>query len=181
MIPYILSQLGRVLRETLVPAVAPRHVSTNCTRYVVHLNGTTHHLRRDRACSCGGTPQAPCPAVPLVRGYLVAGGPRPPGHPESTWPQAWTAVPPTCPICDCPAVADHHLDSSRGPGWRCTLDAGHYWQVRLNSLRRALAAYHETPRYPWYSTPETERQAWLEAHSHPPRCVTNSNPLEVMP
>ena len=181
MIAYVLSRLGRTLRETLTLAPAPPQVSVNCTRYLVRLNGTHHHVRRDGVCSCGGTPQSPCPAVPLVHDYLANGGPRPPGRPESTWPQAWAAVPPACPVCDCPTVADRYLDSSHGPGWRCTLDAGHYWQVRLNPLRHALAAYCQTPRYPWYDTPETERQAWLEAHSHPPRCVANPNPLEVMP
>jgi hypothetical protein len=89
-------------------------------------------------------------------------------------------VPSTCPVCDRPTVADRYLDSSYGPGWRCTLDAGHYWLVRLNPLRRALAEYHQTPRYPWYDTPETGRQAWPEGHSHPPRCVTHPNILEVM-
>lgn len=77
-------------------------------------------------------------------------------------------------MCDAPTVADRHLDSSHGPGWRCTLDAGHYWQVRLTPLRRTLAA--RLPAYPWYETPFPERQAWLADHSHLPRCV-----LEVRP
>jgi hypothetical protein len=181
MITYVLSCVSRVLREAISPLTDMPPVSRTRTLYLVRVNGTFHRVRRDRVCDCGGTPQSPCPALTLVQDYLAAGGPRPLGRHESTWPRAWAAVPPTCPVCDCPTVVDHYLDSSHGPGWRCTLDAGHYWQVRLNPLRHALAAHRQTPRYPWYDMPEAERQAWLDAHGHPPRCVTNPNLLEVMP
>jgi len=181
MITYVLSRVSRILRETISPLIDTPPVSRNRTHYLVRVNGTLHRVRRDRVCDCGGSPQFPCPALLLVQDYLATGGPRPLGRHESTWPKAWTTVPSLCPICDCPTVADRHLDSSHGPGWRCALDAGHYWQVRLNPLRRALAAHCQIPRYPWYDTAETEQRTWLEAHSHPPRCVTNSQPLEVMP
>jgi hypothetical protein len=176
MIRYVLSHVGRFLRETLVPAADPLPVSVSGARYVVPLNGTVHHVRRDRTCDCGGTPQSPCPAVSLVREYLVRGGPRPPGRPEATWPEVWAAIPACCPVCDCPTVADRQLDSARGPGWRCTFDPLHFWQVRLRPLRRCLAA--RSPHHPWYEHPPAERQAWLEAHSHPPRCIVNQ-PQEV--
>jgi len=54
--------------------------------------------------------------------------PRNPSEPRSamTWPETWSRVPPQCPVCDTPTVADRCLDSSHGPGWRCTLDASHY-------------------------------------------------------
>jgi hypothetical protein len=194
MITYVLSHVSRILREAISPLLDTPSVSRTRTHFLVRVNGTLHRVRRDHVdeyieCDCGGTPQSPCHALPLVQDYpsagsgqaLAAGGPRPLGHHESTWPEAWTTIPSLCPICDCPTVADRYLDSSHGPGWRCTFDASHYWWVRLNPLRRALAAHRQTPRYPWYDTLETEQKAWLEAHSHPLRCVPNSNPLEVMP
>jgi len=86
-----------------------------------------------------------------------------------TWPETWATVPPQCPVCDAPAVADRRLDSSHGPGWRCALDASHYWRVRLNPLRRALAAHFQVPRYPWYGAspgwrPTTALLVWHPAH-----------------
>ena len=77
MIRYVLSHVGRLLRETFVPAADLPPVSISGARYVVPLNGTVHHVRRDRACDCGGTPQSPCPALLPVQDYLAAGGPRP--------------------------------------------------------------------------------------------------------
>lgn len=91
------------------------------------------------------------------------------GDPSQTWPETWTAIPSWCPVCDCPTVGDHYLDSSRGPGWRCSADPMHYWMVRMEPLRRWLTAHPPPPQYPWYGTPSDERQAWLEAHAYPPR------------
>jgi hypothetical protein len=179
MITYVLSHLGRILRETLALTIAPPLVTVNRTFYLVHVDGTVHRVRRDRACDCGGTPDAPCPALRLVQDYLAAGGPRPLGRHESTWPEVWITVPSLCPICDCPTLPDRHLDSSHGPGWRCTLDPGHYWMVRMKPLRRALAAHPPPPTHPWYDIPLAERQAWITAHSHPPRCVASPSTLEV--
>lgn len=140
------------------------------TRYLVPLNGTIHHIRRDRICDCGGTPANPCPAIPLVQDYLAGGGPRPLGRHPDTWPASWVRVPPSCPICDCPTVADRYLNSRAGPGWLCSLTSTkHFWLVRMEPLRRYLAAHPPSSRYPWYDTPEEERRAWLEAHYHPPR------------
>jgi hypothetical protein len=197
MIAYVLSQAGRVLRETLalrsapipttqckgsdsvVVAAAPPRVSVNRIHYIVHLNGTVHRVRRDRVCDCGGTVRTPCPAVPLVQAYLAAGGPRPLGRHEDTWPETWATVPVQCPICDCPTIPDRYLNSRAGPGWRCSLTGcEHFWQVRMAPLRRYLATHSLEGRYPWYDTPAEERHAWLEAHSHPARAVPS---LETMP
>lgn len=178
MIRYVLAHVGRLLRETFAPSENPPPVTVTRTLYLVTLDGTLHHVRRNRTCDCGGTPQSPCPAVPLIQAYLAAGGPRPLGRHESTWPEVWAAVPPLCPVCDCPTVADPYLDSARGPGWRCTFDTLHFWQVRLNPLRRRLAA--RPPGYPWSEQSPAERQAWLAAHSHPPRCTAHQ-PQEVSP
>jgi hypothetical protein len=188
MIPYALSHLSRILRESLPLTMAPprpssepgekdsRRVTVDATRYVVPLNGTVHHVRRDRVCDCGGSPLCPCAAIPLVQAYLAGGGPRPPGRDESTWPQAWATVPAVCPICDCPTLPDHHLNSRAGPGWRCSLSGcEHFWQVRMNPLRRYLAAHPPQPCYPWNGASLPEQQAWLEAHTHPPHVVASQS------
>ena len=180
MITYVLSRVSRILHEAISAVANAPRVALSRTAYLVQVDGTLHRVRRDRVCDCGGTPQFPCPAMPLVQDYLAAGGPRPLGRHESTWPEVWTSVPVLCPICDCPTVADRHLDSSHGPGWRCTVDASHYWWVRLNPLRRCLATRSQTLCYPWHDTPVPERQAWLEAHGHPPRLAA-SLPTEVAP
>ena len=173
MIRYTLSPAYRTLREAATTALSPR-VTISRTRYLVRVDGVLHHVRRDGVCDCGGHPQAPCPALPLIRDYLARGGAKPLGRHPDTWPASWSRVPPLCPVCDCPTVADRHLDSSHGPGWRCTLDAGHYWQVRMEPLRRYLRAHPLPPRYPWYDTSEEERQAWLDAHYHPPRLAPST-------
>jgi hypothetical protein len=148
------------------------HVSLNDTCYLVLLNGTVHQVRRDGACTCGGTPQHPCPAIPLVRNHLAIGGQRPPGHDKSTWPSTWPAAPASCPICDCPTLPDRYLNSKAGPGWQCSLAGSrHFWEVRTNPLRLYLADHPPAPQYPWYELSEPERLAWLEAHQHPPRLV----------
>jgi hypothetical protein len=148
------------------------HVSLNDTCYLVPLNDTVHHVRRDGACTCGGTPLHPCSAIPLVRAHLASGGQRPEGHDESTWPETWADAPASCPICGCPTIPDRYLNSKAGPGWRCSLASSrHFWEVRMNPLRRYLADHPPAPQYPWYGLPEPERLAWLEAHQHPPRLV----------
>jgi hypothetical protein len=141
MITYVLSRLGCALRETLTLAHAPpqacpeqsRRVTLSRTQYLVLVDGTVHHVRRDGVCVCGGTPESPSPAIPLVRDYLAAGGPRPLGRHPDTWPDNWLRVPPFCPICDCPTLPDPYVDSSHGPGWQCTFDSQHYWLVRRSS------------------------------------------------
>jgi hypothetical protein len=184
MITYILSRVSHILREAISPLLNTPPVSRTRTHFLVRVNGTLHRVRRDHvdgyiACDCGGTPQSPCPALPLVRDYLAPGGPRPLRRPESTWPEAWTIIPPLCPICDCPTVADRYLDSSHGPGWRCTFDASHYWWVRLNPLRRYLAAHPPPSTYAWCDTTPAQRQAWIEDPCHPPRCLPDPLTLEV--
>jgi hypothetical protein len=181
MITYVLSQVQRFLREALISVATPQ-VSTNRTRYIVYVDGMLHHVRRDRVCDCGGAPQFPCPAIPLVQDYLAAGGARPLGRHESTWPESWVRVPALCPVCDCPTLPDRYLNSRAGPGWRCSL-AGceHFWMVRMNPLRRYLATHRPAPRYPWYDTHEEERGAWLEAHCHPPRLVPSPSTAEAPP
>ena len=176
MIAYVISQLGRVLRESLTLTAPPPQVTVNQTHYIVTLNGTAHHVRRDRVCDCGGSPQCPCPAIPLVQDYLASGGPRPQGRYESTWPETWAAVPTLCPICDCPTIPDRHLNCRAGPGWRCSLSGcEHFWRVRMNPLRRYLAAHPPEPCYPWNVTSPAERQAWLEAHTPLPRVVPSQS------
>ena len=100
---------------------------------------------------------------------------------ESPWPTAWATIPLQCPICGCPTIPDRHLRSRAGPGWRCSRGGcEHFWQVRMNPLRRYLATHPPEPSYPWYDTPETERRAWLKAHYQLPRLapspLTNSPP-----
>jgi len=101
---------------------------------------------------------------------------RSPSEPRSamTWPDTWAAAPPRCSVCGAPTVADRCLDSSHGPGWRCSCDASHYWQVRTAPLRRYLRAHPPPPQYPWYDTSEEERRAWLAAHYQPPRLVPST-------
>lgn len=125
-------------------------ITVNATHYIVCLNGTRHHVRRDGVCSCGASPRAPCAAYPPIRTYLRAGSPRPPGRDDRTWPQSWAAIPQACPICTCPTQPDPHLNSRAGPGWICTLGRyEHFWRVRTNPLRQYLAAHPLEPSYPW--------------------------------
>ena len=183
MINYVLSHVHRLLRETLtatsIPQLCPedsRRVTLARTRYVVQVNGTVHRVRRDRVCDCGGTPESPCPAIPLVQDYLASGGEKPLGRHPDTWLETWIRVPPACPICDCPTIPDRYLNSRVGPGWRCSLEPLHFWQVRMEPLRRYLNANPQEPRYPWATYTFEERRAWLEAHYHPPRLVPNPPP-----
>jgi hypothetical protein len=149
MITYDLSRIGRILREAFSPAAASPQVTVSRIHYLVLLDGTLHHVRRDRVCDCGGTQQFPCLAIPLVQDYLAAGGARPLGRHESTWPENWVRVPPLCPVCDCSTIPDRYLNSRAGPGWRCSLTGcEHFWMVRMNPLRRYLATHRPEPRYP---------------------------------
>lgn len=179
MITYVIAQAGSIIREALAPGTLAPEVTVNCTCYVVRLNGTVHHVGRDRVCDCGGSPRRPCPALPIVHAYLAAGGARPAGRPPDTWPETWTAVPARCPVCDCPATTDPYLNSRAGPGWRCSL-AGyeHFWMVRMNPLRHYLTTHRRQPHYPWYDTPPSKRLAWLEAHCHPPRVAPSPSMTE---
>ena len=157
-------------------------VTTGHTCYIVPQNGTIHRVRRDGSCTCGGTPQQPCAASPLVQTYLVNGGQRPPGRDESSWPETWTTVPSRCPVCDCPTISDRHLNSRAGPGWRCSLtNYEHFWMVRMNPLRLYLAANAPEPRYPWGNVSPEERQAWLDAHYQPPRLIPAQEPKGAEP
>ena len=182
MISYFLAQAGSMLREALASSTLAPQVTVNCTCYVVRLNDTVHHVRRDRVCDCGGTPKQPCPALPLVHDYLAAGGARPLGRHPDTWPDTWISVPAQCPVCDCPTTPDPCLNSRAGPGWRCSLTGcEHFWMVRMNPLRRYLAIHRPQPHYPWYDTPPSERLAWLEAHCHPPRVAPSPSTAEAPP
>ena len=182
-ITYFISQVHRLLRETLtappIPQACPEHsrrVTLGRTHYVVHVDGTIHRVRRDRVCDCGGTPASPCPAIPLVQDYLASGGEKPLGRHPDTWPETWVRIPLSCPVCDCPTVPDRCLDSRAGPGWRCSLaSCWHFWQVRMEPLRRYLKANPPEPRYPWANYTSEERQRWLEAHYHPPRLSPGSS------
>jgi hypothetical protein len=110
-------------------------------------------------------PQSPRLVIPLTQ-HLPAAGDQSP----QTWPATWDMVPSACPVCGFPTVPDPYLDSSRGPGWKCTAGSyHHYWMVRMEPMRRYVAAHPPQPSYPWYDTPPAERQAWLEEHYHPPR------------
>jgi len=172
MITYLLSRVHHFIREAVAPIVAPPRITLTRTRYLVAVNDALHHVRRDGVCDCGGDRQHSCPAIPLVRDYLAAGGARPLGRHPDTWPQGWLRVPPLCPVCDCPTRPDPDLDSRAGPGWQCSLTGSeHFWQVRMNPLRRYLAAHPPQPRYPWNGDSPEEQKVWLEAHTHLPRVV----------
>ena len=184
MITYLFAQAGSIIREALAPGILVPEVTVNCTCYIVCLNGTVHHIGRDRVCDCGGNSKRPCPALPIVHAYLAAGGARPAGRAPDTWPETWTAVPARCPVCDCPTTPDPYLNSRAGPGWRCSLTGyEHFWMVRMNPLRRNLAANPPQPRFPWYDTPQKSaapgwkpiaiHRAWRRLHRrqqlpHPP-------------
>lgn len=92
-----------------------------------------------------------------------------------TWPESWDHVPSRCPICDAPALPDRYLNSRAGPGWRCSLEPTHFWQVRMEPLRRYCATHPTEPVYPWIGYSPAEQQAWLEAHYHPPRLVPSTS------
>jgi hypothetical protein len=125
--------------------------------------------------------QSPRPATPVVRSHPTTGGQRPIGRSPDTWPETWDTVPSSCPVCDCQTISDPYLNSARGPGWKCiTGGYRHYWLVRMEPLRRYVAAHPPQPSYPWYDTPPAERQAWLEEHYHPPRLCSTA-PKAVTP
>jgi hypothetical protein len=113
-----------------------------------------------------------CPprlAISLVQDHPAAGD-----QPSDTWPATWDTVPSLCPVCGFPTTSDPYLNSVRGPGWKCTVGGyHHYWIVRMEPLRRYLAAHPPQPSYPWYDAPSAERQTWLEEHYHPPRLVSS--------
>ena len=188
MITYVLYQVHRLLRETLTATSLlqtcsedSRRVTLARTCYVVQLSRTIHHVRRDRVCDCGGTPESPCPAIPLVQDYLASGGEKPLGRHPDTWPETWIRVPPACPICDCPTIPDRYLKSRAGPGWRCSLEPLHFWQVRMEPLRRYLKANPPEPCYPWSNCTPEERRMWMQTHDHPPRLLPNLSPSEPEP
>lgn len=159
MITYTLSRIERFLREALAQPAVPQ-VTLSRTRFVVHVDHVVHHVRRDGVCSCGATPKAACPAILAVQSYIAAGGSKPLGRHPDTWPSAWDDVPALCPICDCPTIPDRYLNSRAGPGWRCRLtNTLHFWQVRVERLRRLQRRYPPKPAYPWYDTP-IEEQVW---------------------
>jgi len=166
-ITYFVFRVQRLLRENLtappIPQACPEHsrrVTTGRTHYVVHVNGTIHRVRRDRVCDCGGAPESPCFAIPLVQDYLASGGEKPLGRHPDTWPETWVRIPLSCPVCDCPPIPDRCLDSRAGPGWRCSLTGcQHFWQVRMEPLRRHLKANLPEPHYPWANFTSEERRA----------------------
>ena len=170
MIAYTLSRVRRFLREALALAPPPQ-VTLSRTRYQVRIDRVVHEVRRDGVCSCGGTFQYACPAIDAIRDYLAGGGERPVGHHPDSWPESWHRAPLFCPVCDCPAIPDRYLNSRAGPGWRCSLEPLHFWQVRMEPLRRYRLKHPPEPQYPWIGYSPAQQQAWLEAHAHPPRVV----------
>ena len=100
---------------------------------------------------------------------------------SGTWPESWDHVPSRCPICDFPTVPDRYLNSRAGPGWRCSLEPAHFWQVRMEPLRRYCASHPPEPVYPWIGYSSAEQQAWLEAHYHPPRVVSSNSTIATPP
>jgi hypothetical protein len=146
---YTISQAQRILRETLAPTTVPR-VTLSRTRYVVDVGDALHQVRHDGICNCGGSPQSPCPAHPLVQAHLAAGGAKSLGRHPDTWPECWTTMPPLCPVCDCPTLADPYLNSAAGPGWKCSRASyRHFWLVRMNPF---LAENPHPPNEPLIRT-----------------------------
>lgn len=177
MITYTTFDIRRMLRATLCPATAPPLPSVRHNRRAPLGGSATRQLPFDIVLGYDEPSWLSSSAVPSVQDLPAGDHEHFPAHPEDTWPETWITVPSVCPICDGPSVADRYLNSSHGPGWRCTTDTSHYWQVRLAPLRRYLAANPPQPCYPWYDTPEAERRAWLQAHFHPPRL--SAGPLAV--
>jgi hypothetical protein len=116
----------------------------------------------------------------ILRENPANGEGMPPCH-HDTWPETWDHVPSRCPICGAPTLSDRYLDSRAGPGWRCTLESIHFWQVRMESSRRYCAAHPLEPVYPWVGYSPAEQQAWLEAHYHPPRVTPSNSTAETAP
>ena len=136
----------------------------------VPLKGTAHRVRPDNGSHGGSTPQQPLAELPRAS----------PGYDESTWPETWEAIPPRCPVCESPTIADPYHNSRAGPGWRCSHDSIHFWQVRTAPLRLYLASNpSQRSCYPWYDATEEDRQAWLEAHCHLPRVTPTESEGET--
>jgi hypothetical protein len=128
----------------------------------------THHVTKDKRCTCGGTTKRPCSHIRAVANYLRAGGSRAPamaeprpkfqvreGRDDNTPP----AAPATCPICGVPV-------EKRGPDlWRCPQDSTHYWQWRGErnggAIRKFLTGSHPTKQGAFYEQTTEEREAFL--------------------
>lgn len=161
--PYTAPDIRHILRETICSTTAPLLDAVRRTCPAPPAGCATHQL------PLHGPARPSYPEGLLVQELPAGDSQHPPLHLEVTWPEVWSTVPSVCPLCDSPTTADRYLNSSRGPGWQCTADPSHYWQVRLTPLRHYLAANPPQPCYPWYDTPEEERRAWLEAHRYPLR------------
>jgi hypothetical protein len=125
----------------------------------------THHVAKDKRCTCGGTARRPCLHIRAVARYLREGGsraaavskPRPrlqvrEGRDDNTPPAA-------CPICGAPV-------EERGPDlWRCPQDSTHYWQWRGErnggAVRKFLTRPHPAKRGAFYEQTSEERESFL--------------------
>lgn len=175
-----ISYLAHRFRAKILRDKPPPMATLDCMRPILQPDGTTHQPRPALVCPCRTDPTHPHPAAALVP-ICLGDGKEAPIHPEETWPETWTTIP-QCPVCGSATQPDRYLDSSRGPGWKCTTGSYlHYWMVRAEPLRRWLAAHPPAPTYPWGSTPQAGPQAWIEAHAHPPRVApTNQERKEPM-
>ena len=131
----------------------------------------THHVGKDKQCTCGGTAQRPCTHIQAVARYLREGGERASAVKEpstklvlhqptddTTPPSATPAARSTfvCPICGATTVPT-------GYGWRCRASSGHYWRWRgeQNGVKAFLTQPHPNKQGAFYEQTPAEREAFL--------------------
>jgi len=134
----------------------------------------THHVSKDKQCSCGGNARRPCLHIQAVARYLQQGGeratvketpaklvlhqPTDDVTPPSSTPAASGAM--ACPICGATTVPTDY-------GWRCRASSGHYWRWRgeQNGVKAFLTQAHPAKQGGFYEQTPAEREAFLaQAH-----------------
>ncbi len=136
----------------------------------------THHVSKDKRCSCGGNAQRPCAHIQAVAQHLRQGGEpaaavketqpklvlQPPtdgNKPPSSAPAA--ARPSVCVVCGAPTEPWGQL-------WRCRVGgSAHYWRWRgeQNGVKAFLTQPHPAKQGAFYEQTPAEREAFLaQAH-----------------
>ena len=124
----------------------------------------THHVGKDKRCTCGGTARRPCRHIRAVADYLRAGGERAaekhsslPLREQGSLSSPTAVTPATCPICNAPVVRE-----GRGR-WRCPNDSSHYFQWRgEQGVRQFLTQRHPNKVGAFYEMTQEEHNAFLE-------------------
>jgi hypothetical protein len=123
-----------------------------------------HVVTKDKACTCGGSAQQPCPHIDAVEAYLRRGGARAPAAVEGAGERpSPRPLPEACPIC---GSAIQVLDTAgMCPLWRCRADSSHYWRWRGERMgvRAFLTRPHPNKVGAWYGQTAEQREAFLAA------------------